>query len=94
MFGNFKINTQRLYFNNYLISSISREEFVEISQAIVSLFPSEVAETYYKPSYRTNPPQGKLYTAYSKYRVLLRESSLVCKRVRTIRSNTGKSIII
>lgn len=68
---------------------ITRQEFVEISQAIVSLFPTEIPETYYRPSYKLTQAQRKLYTAYTKYRVQRRECNLVCKRTM-VRSKAGK----
>lgn len=62
---------------------------MEIALAIVALFPTEVSETYYRPSYRTTPAQGKLYTAYSKYKFQLRESNLISKRTKSIPTESG-----
>ncbi|XP_073826088.1 uncharacterized protein [Musca autumnalis] len=48
-----------------------REDFLQLSQSIVEIFPFEKAETYYMPYFKGRLSRGKLYNAYYNYRAQL-----------------------
>ncbi|XP_013108451.2 uncharacterized protein LOC106087822 [Stomoxys calcitrans] len=59
---------------------LSREEFIQLAQYIVEIFPTEVSETYYVPFRNRHLPKGKLYDAYNNNRTRLRAAGVISKR--------------
>ncbi|XP_023308149.2 uncharacterized protein LOC111689919 isoform X1 [Lucilia cuprina] len=59
-----------------------REEFMQLAESIVEIFPSEVKETYYVPFTKGHLARGKLYDAYNNTRARLSASGVRRRRIR------------
>lgn len=59
---------------------IERSEFIRLSSIIAEAFPMEDNNTYYLPSHKNNPAQGKLYVQYTNYKAQFRSAGLCKKR--------------
>lgn len=73
-------------------SSITSEEFSALSAAIVELFPGEIRGSYYTAAHCELQAQGKLYSAYTKYKANLRAIGLIRKRPKA-ESRSGNDFI-
>ncbi|KAM7357004.1 uncharacterized protein ACRADG_002534 [Cochliomyia hominivorax] len=61
---------------------ILREEFLQLAQSIVEIFPSEIRETYYVPFTKGRLAKGKLYDAYNNTRARLCASGIIKRRIK------------
>ncbi|XP_073822254.1 uncharacterized protein isoform X2 [Musca autumnalis] len=57
-----------------------KEDFVQLSQSIVAIFPLEIKETYYIPYSKGQLAKGKLYDAYNNHKFKLSAAGLLTRR--------------
>ncbi|KAI8114693.1 hypothetical protein CVS40_12959 [Lucilia cuprina] len=69
--------------NNNPNKKLQREDFLELSQSIVEIFPSEVKGTYYVPFAKGHLAKGKLYDAYNNARAKLSAAGVIKRRVKS-----------
>lgn len=65
-----------------------REDFKQLANLIISLFPNEIESVYYVGAHNSQRPRGKLYDAYNNERSSLSKSGSLIRRVRKV---VGKS---
>ncbi|XP_075163647.1 uncharacterized protein LOC142236260 isoform X2 [Haematobia irritans] len=62
---------------------LHREDFLQLSQFIVEIFPSEIKESYYVPFQKGHLAKGKLYDAYNNMRTKLSAAGIIKRRIHT-----------
>ncbi|KAG5678626.1 hypothetical protein PVAND_008282 [Polypedilum vanderplanki] len=61
---------------------LTTDQFIHLSHVIVSVFETEVKETYYIPSKKSSSPKGKLYSQYNNYREKMYDVGLITRNAR------------
>ncbi|XP_073827189.1 uncharacterized protein isoform X2 [Musca autumnalis] len=71
---------------------LTTEDFLQLSQSIVDIFPFEVMETYYLPFHKRRLPRGRLYYAYIKQKTILSAAGIIPRHLNSNPEINGESV--
>lgn len=64
-------------------SRLSKAQFIHLASLVKEIFPTETSGTWYTPSHKSSPPNGKLYSKYNNYKTALDQVGITQRLKRT-----------